>query len=72
MSLNALQHARDVSVQHFWSKNRDLFEQAWSERETRKGAELPQLDTSLFDTQLRGAVEQAWADPTTESGVKNR
>lgn len=85
MSLNALQHARavlrpsreemlhrDVSVQHFWSKNRDLFEQAWSEWETRKGAELPQLDTSVFDPRLRAAVEQAWADPSTETGVKDR
>jgi hypothetical protein len=62
---------RDFSVQQFWSHNRDLFENAWSEWQAENEAKLPQLDSSVFDPKLREAVEKAWADPTTEGAVKD-
>ena len=84
MTLSSLQQARviappsreqmlnrEISVQHFWNQNRDLFERAWSEWQTENEAKLPQLDSSIFDPKLRAAVEQAWVDPTAEGAVKD-
>ncbi|XHX61509.1 2OG-Fe(II) oxygenase [Pseudosulfitobacter sp. SM2401] len=60
---------RDISVHHFWSQNRDLFQDAWAEWE--QGGNGHTLDASLYDPKLREAVEQAWADPTKEGAVKD-
>lgn len=62
---------RDFSVQQFWSQNRELFKDAWSEWQAENETKLPQLDSSIFDPKLREAVERAWADPTTEVAVKD-
>ena len=61
---------RDPSVNRFWLENRDLFEDAWKQWETSEGNLTDQLDSSLYDTDLRNAVELAWQDPNKESEVK--
>ena len=60
---------RDISVHHFWGQNRELFQDAWAVWE--QGGNVQALDASLYDPKLREAVEQAWADPTKETAVKN-
>ncbi len=82
MSVTSLERARTIerptreemlqrapSVQQFWTKNRDLFKDAWTDWESSEGREHV-LDSSLFDPQLRSAVEQAWDDPTKEAAVR--
>lgn len=61
---------RTPTVNQFWSQNRDLFESAWKEWETSEGNLTGQLDSSLYDTNLRNAVELAWKDPSKESAVR--
>ena len=61
---------RAPTVNQFWSKNRDLFEDAWKQWEMSEGDQKGQLDSSLYDTKLRHAVELAWKDPSKESEVK--
>ncbi len=58
---------RAPAVQQFWHQNDALFQEAWKEWENGDGHAL---DSSLYDSRLRGAVEQAWKDPTTEAEVK--
>lgn len=58
---------RAPSVQHFWSANRDLFQDAWAEWDQQE----PGVLDNLYDPQLRKAVEQAWKDPTTEENVRD-
>ena len=83
MTGNALSTARSIerptreamlqrapTVNQFWSQNRDLFESAWKEWETSEGNLTGQLDSSLYDTNLRNAVELAWKDPSKESAVR--
>ena len=60
---------RAPSVQHFWSNNKQLLANAWSEWEVSRNDELSILDDSLLDEKLRAAVKQAWADPNQESAV---
>ena len=84
MSLTPLQQARDVerptreemlqrdfSAQQFWSQNKDLFQDAWAEWEAEAGDRTPALDASLYDPQLRAAVEAAWDDPSKEAAVRD-
>jgi hypothetical protein len=61
---------RTMSVQQFWDQNRELFKDAWKDWEGGNG-NAPVLDSSLFDTKLRAAVERAWDDPTKEIDVKD-
>ncbi len=83
MELNSLDRARAVerptrdailqrapSVYTFWNRNTSLFEDAWRQWED-KNPQIADLDHSLFDPQLRRAVEQAWADPASEASVKD-
>lgn len=62
---------RDPSVARFWANNMELLEQAWTEWSETDGADLPQLDGSLYHPQLREAIEQAWADPSKEQNVRD-
>jgi hypothetical protein len=62
---------RDPSVQQFWLQNRDLFTDAWKQWEASESDGLTDLDSSLYDSKLRSAVELAWEDPTEESKVKD-
>lgn len=84
MSLNHLQLARaldlpsreamlirDPSVQQFWDSNRNLLSDAWKAWEDSEKANLPALDSSLLDKNLRNAVMQAWQDPSKEFAVKD-
>ena len=82
MTGNALSAARSIerptreamlqrapSVNRFWLDNRNLFEDAWKQWETSEGDKTGQLDSSLYDTNLRNAVELAWKDPSKETEV---
>jgi len=60
---------RDISVHHFWHQNRELFQNAWAEWEHSGNGHG--LNASLYDPTLRAAVDQAWADPTKETAVKD-
>lgn len=64
------QLARAPSVQHFWYQNRDLFKDAWKEWEDVEGSKNGP-DLSLYDADLRKAVEAAWDDPSKEGAVKD-
>ncbi|MEP3275604.1 MAG: hypothetical protein ABJN26_15725 [Stappiaceae bacterium] len=81
MTQNSLERARAVErptreamlqrapeVQQFWHQNDALFQQAWKEWEQNNGLIL---DSSLYDSRLRSAIEHAWKDPTTEGAVKD-
>lgn len=83
MQPNALERARAIarptreemlqrapSVQKFWSENRVLFQDAWSEWETGSGGGFP-LDSSLYDPKLREAIARAWQDPSKEIAVRD-
>lgn len=61
---------RMPSVNEFWSQNRGLFEEAWTQWEASENHGQGQLDSSLYDASLRHAVELAWQDPSQESAVK--
>lgn len=61
---------RDPAVQHFWLANQQLLDDAWGEWEAELGSP-PRLDDSLIDADLRVAVADAWADPTTEGAVRS-
>ena len=84
MELNSLERARaierptrdamlrrDISVHQFWGQNQDLFQDAWAEWERDNADRELTLDASLYDPNLREAVERAWADPTQEGAVKD-
>ncbi len=60
---------RDASVQRFWIDNRQLLADAWAGWEAADGSPQVTLDDSLLDPELRAAVTQAWADPSTEHSV---
>ncbi len=62
---------RAPSVQQFWLQNRALFSDAWKQWEASESDGQITLDSSLYDTKLRSAVELAWEDPNKESGVKD-
>ncbi|MEM7719708.1 MAG: 2OG-Fe(II) oxygenase [Pseudomonadota bacterium] len=68
-SRDAMLH-RHPSVQAFWSENRDLFERAWTEWESTDEGQSLKLDETLYDTNLRAAVTEAWNDPGKEDAVK--
>jgi len=83
MQTNALERARAISrptrdemlrrtpsVQEFWAQNTPLFQDAWTQWEASTG-QAPILDSSLYDPQLREAIEQAWQDPSKESAVRD-
>ena len=61
---------RDPSVNQFWLENQDLFAEAWALWEASEADLSSQLDSRLYDTNLRNAVELAWKDPSKESDVK--
>lgn len=61
---------RTASVQQFWFQNKALFQEAWAQWDVATGQEFT-LDRSLYDPQLREAIEQAWADPSKEIAVKD-
>lgn len=58
---------RDPSVNAFWNNNRALLEQAWAQWEGDADVLVP--DESLLDSRLRQAINDAWQDPSKESGV---
>ncbi|MEM1129661.1 MAG: 2OG-Fe(II) oxygenase [Pseudomonadota bacterium] len=81
MTQSSLARARDIerpsqtaildraySVDLFWKHNKGLFHDAWTEWDA---SDHPSLGSALYDPRLRDAVEQAWADPTRESAVKD-
>ncbi|MEP2921839.1 MAG: 2OG-Fe(II) oxygenase [Sulfitobacter sp.] len=83
MQTNALERARAISrptrdemlqrspsVQKFWAQNTPLFQDAWAQWEASTG-QAPILDSSLYDSQLRDAIAQAWQDPSKEIAVRN-
>ncbi|WP_300063718.1 2OG-Fe(II) oxygenase [uncultured Roseobacter sp.] len=59
---------RDPDVSRFWYENQDLFQEAWNEWEQSNPSDL---DSSIYDSNLRVAVEGAWKDPKTEAAVKD-
>jgi hypothetical protein len=61
---------RTPSVQKFWDQNTSLFQEAWTQWEANTGQETV-LNSSLYDPQLREAVEQAWQDPSKEGAVRD-
>lgn len=61
---------RTPSVQKFWDQNTSLFQEAWSQWEANTGQESV-LGSSLYDPQLREAIEQAWQDPSKEGAVRD-
>lgn len=61
---------RDNSVQAFWDNNRQLLKNAWLEWENKETTDLIFPDESLLDSNLRRAIEQAWANPEKEMLVK--
>jgi hypothetical protein len=61
---------RDPSVQQFWDNNQQLLNNAWNEWDENETGDLVMPDTTLLDSNLRVAVEQAWKDPTKESAVR--
>lgn len=61
---------RTPSVQKFWDQNTSLFQEAWTQWEANTGQESV-LDSSLYDPQLREAIEQAWQDPSKEGAVRD-
>ncbi|EAQ65853.1 hypothetical protein MED121_01540 [Marinomonas sp. MED121] len=63
--------SRSPLVERFWNQNRNLLSEAWKEWERLNKDKLPVLDDSVIDEKLRNAVNQAWADPTTESNVSD-
>lgn len=58
---------RDPSVQRFWNQHRDLLIDAWVAWDADRSPVA--LDATLLDDDLRSAVVNAWADPTTEAAV---
>lgn len=84
MSQSSLALARDIerptrdamlhrapSVHQFWNTNTQLFEDAWKEWEANEDLSGLALDTSLYAPALHDAVEAAWADPDTETTVRD-
>jgi hypothetical protein len=61
---------RAASVNDFWLQNRSLFKDAWKQWEDSEGDQIGELDSSLYDANLRNAVELAWNDPSKEGEVK--
>lgn len=62
---------RAPSVNRFWNDNESVFEEAWRAWEEQGGLGGVTLDRSLYDPELRGAVEKAWDDPATEHIVQD-
>ena len=62
---------RHPSVYAFWQQNEKIFEAAWQEWEEQGGHNNISLDRSLYDPELRKAIEHSWADPTQEVYVKD-
>lgn len=60
---------RDVSVSHFWNRNRKLLEEAWAEWEIENKDDLLIPDETLLDPRLRQAVNDAWENPEKENVV---
>lgn len=84
MSTNVLTKARTVlrptrdevlqrapSVNRFWNENESTFKRAWIDWETQGGLDGLTLDRSLYASELRRAVEQAWDDPSKEQSVRD-
>ena len=61
---------RAPSVNQFWLQNRDLLEDAWKQWEASESDRLNHLDSNLYNSALRNAVERAWEDPSNEGDVK--
>lgn len=61
---------RTPLVQKFWYQNKALFQTAWTQWEVGAG-QATVLDSSLYDPQLREAIEQAWQDPSKEGAVRD-
>lgn len=63
---------RAPSVQKFWSENTPLFEKAWAEWGAEHEAIHGQtLDDSIYATNLRVAVDNAWQNPTQDTAVRD-
>lgn len=62
---------RDISVYRFWDENKTLFKDAWAEWDDGLSNQEYPIDETIYDSKLREAVAKAWAEPTTEAGVKN-
>lgn len=60
---------RDPSVQDFWSKNNNLFKDAWNEWDQSQNIKLNPL-ASLLDEKLNESVLSSWQTPSNESIVK--
>lgn len=60
---------RRESVNHFWNKNGDLLENAWTEWELENKESLLIPDESLLDPRLRKAINEAWENPEKENTV---
>ena len=60
---------RAPAVADFWEDNRSTFVDAWKEWEDLEGP-VPTLDSSIYDKDLRAAVEAAWNDPSKEGDVR--
>ena len=84
MSTTALQEALNItrptrdamlerapSVQQFWKNNDRLFEDAWKEWEAAGGNDNIALDSSLYDSELREAIEKSWQNPSQEESVRS-
>lgn len=61
---------RAASVMQFWDTNTSLLEQAWQQWEQDEAVQLPLLDDSLINSELRNAVNRAWQEPTEEQAVR--
>ena len=60
---------REASVSQFWNSNRKLLEEAWKEWEIENKDNLLIPDETLFDSQLRKAINEAWENPEKENAV---
>ncbi len=62
---------RDSSVEQFWTVNRALLVDAWSEWDETEATNAGALNSSLIHKDLRVAVTDAWDDPSKESAVRD-
>lgn len=52
----------------FWNANSEVLRKAWLEWETQ--VNLPELDDTIYDPNLRDAVKAAWKDPSKEEDIR--
>ena len=63
--------ARAPSVQYFWDSNKELLHQAWEQWDQQAKQDMTVPGDFLLAPQLRDAVTKAWANPSTETLVKD-